>query len=41
MEKANGNDASVFIAWKNLKAAYRGKEMKDAPRLSVMQKSSA
>jgi hypothetical protein len=34
MEKANGNDASVFIAWKNLKAAYRGKEMKDAPRLS-------
>ena len=34
MEKAKGNSASVFIAWKNLKATYRGKEMKDAPPLN-------
>ena len=33
-EKAKGNSASIFIAWKNLEATYRGKEMKDTPPLN-------
>ena len=40
MEKANGNSASIFIGWKNLKAAYRGKEMKDVPPLNYAKSSA-
>jgi hypothetical protein len=40
MEKAKGNSASVFVAWKNLKATYRGKEMKDAPPLNYAKPSA-
>ena len=39
-EKAKGNSASVFIAWKNLKATYRSKEMKDAPPLNYAKSSA-
>jgi hypothetical protein len=31
MGKTKSNSASVFIAWKSLKANFRGKEVKDAP----------